>query len=73
MTISLEKISDDFGRFWTAINAAGNFSAALQELNIKHNSRVELNEFWQQRKVCQRILGKLVRVATQFPRYLREV
>jgi hypothetical protein len=71
MVINLESIDQDFTEFWNQIAAEGDINAALSEFRIKYNATREPQENSMPRPLLLRIAGKMKRLITKFPIYVR--
>ena len=70
--INLENIDQGFAEFWNLINAEGDLSAALAELKINYNATKLYQEGESnQRRLFQRIAGKLKKVVFMLPGFIK--
>lgn len=72
MEMQLERISDDFGVFWELIGAQGDLDAALKTFSNPANSSEENFSKQPKHSLATRVINKLVRLASSFPKYLIE-
>jgi hypothetical protein len=70
MTISLEKIDQDFIEFWEQVKAEGDIKMALEEFNIKYNA-TKLDKKNYPRSIIHRSIHKLKRVFQKFPEFIK--
>jgi len=77
LRVMLETAKPDFERFWRAMGAEGDLTAALAEWDIAYNSRTEIfaaraarREIRRQATIA-RVVAKLARIVVGFPDYLR--
>jgi hypothetical protein len=72
MTISLESIKEDFETFWNRIGAEGDLSAALNEWDLAYNaSNSDAAPPPKKKPFIVRLTGKLSRICTGLPEYLK--
>lgn len=70
ITITIENIEQGFSEFWSRINAEGDISAALKELNTKHNATKQPRES-KKEALLPRISGKIRRLVVNLPRFIK--
>lgn len=72
MSITLENIDDDFRKFWELIGAEGDINAGLSEFKTKYNATKQPQKKKSTKPLLVRIIGKLRRIITKFPLYLKD-